>query len=130
MTKRLYNFFPSGGSDPAINPNFLPVLKARCPPNGDVNARLPIDQGSELTFDLHIMQNIINGFAVLESDARLRDDVTTRTIMDSYLGFFNNPAFNRPFFQVDFVESMVKMGQIGVKTGFQGEVRRTCSRFN
>ncbi|PON50060.1 Peroxidase [Trema orientale] len=131
MTKRLYNFFPgSGGSDPAINPNFLLVLKARCPKNGDVNLRLPIDQGSEQTFDIHIMQNIVNGFAVLESDARLRDDVTTRSIMDSYLGFFSNPAFNRPFFQADFVESMVKMGQIGVKTGFQGEIRRTCSRFN
>ncbi|XP_060973362.1 peroxidase 43 isoform X1 [Cannabis sativa] len=131
MTKRLYNFFPrGGGSDPAINPSFLPVLRARCPLNGDVNARLPIDQGSEQTFDIHIMQNIMNGFAVLESDARLRDDVTTRTVMDSYLGLFNNPLFNRPFFQSDFADSMVKMGQIGVKTGFQGEIRRTCSRFN
>ncbi|EXB97283.1 Peroxidase 43 [Morus notabilis] len=125
---RLYNFFPGGGSDPAISPNFLPLLKARCPPNGDVNVRLPIDQGSERTFDSHILQNIRSGFAVLESDAKLREDVETRSIIDSYFGFFN-PMFG-PFFQPDFVASMVKMGQIGVKTGFQGEIRRTCSLFN
>lgn len=125
---RLYNFFPGGGSDPSINPNFLPQLEARCPPNGDVNIRLPIDQGSERVFDKNILQNIRNGFAVLKSDAKLGEDPTTRSIIDSYFGFFN-PIFG-PFFRPDFVESMVKMGQIGVKTGFQGEIRRTCSGFN
>ncbi|TYG76066.1 hypothetical protein ES288_D03G083400v1, partial [Gossypium darwinii] len=37
MQKRLYNLTPGGGSDPAINPGFLPQLKDKCPFNGDVD---------------------------------------------------------------------------------------------
>lgn len=128
MTKRLYNFFPGGGSDPGINPSFLPELKATCTLNGDVNVRLPIDRGSERKFDKQILQNIRNGFAVLESDAKLNDDLITRTIIDSYLGFLS-PIFG-PSFENDFVQSIVKMGQIGVKTRGQGEIRRVCAAFN
>ncbi|MBA0786886.1 hypothetical protein Gotri_025889 [Gossypium trilobum] len=43
MQKRLYNLTPGGGSDPAINPGFLPQLKDKCPFNGDVNVRIPLD---------------------------------------------------------------------------------------
>ncbi|XP_040874190.1 peroxidase 43 isoform X1 [Glycine max] len=129
MTRRLYNFFPSGeGSDPAISQNFLPQLKARCPKNGDVNVRLAIDAWSEQKFDINILKNIREGFAVLESDARLNDDIATKNIIDSYFSPFS-PMFG-PSFEADFVESIVKMGQIGVKTGFLGEVRRVCSAFN
>ncbi|XVE48692.1 hypothetical protein DITRI_Ditri01bG0022700 [Diplodiscus trichospermus] len=125
MTKRLYNFSPGRGSDPAINPEFLPQLQSTCPQNGDVNVRLAIDQGSEETFDKQIFDNIRNGFAVLESDARLYDDETTRLVVDSY----SNPTFGSSF-EADFVESIENMGQIGVKTGSEGEIRRVCSAFN
>ncbi|KAK7302489.1 hypothetical protein RJT34_13379 [Clitoria ternatea] len=125
MKKRLYNFFPGGGSDPSINPNFLPLLKARCPEDGDVNARLPIDEGSERRFDKNILNNIRHGFAVLQSDASLNDDFLTKTVMDSY--FFPMNPFS---FEADFVDSIVKMGKIGVKTGSLGEIRRVCSAFN
>ncbi|KAJ4826172.1 Peroxidase 43 [Turnera subulata] len=124
MTKRLYNFFPSGGTDPGINPSLLPQLQATCPQNGDVNVRVPIDIGSEREFDSHILQNIRNGFAVLESDARLNDDEATRSVIDSYFGLLS-PLFG-PSFEADFVASMLKMGQIGV----QGEIRRSCLAFN
>ncbi|KAK9214615.1 hypothetical protein WN944_006608 [Citrus x changshan-huyou] len=120
MTKRLYNFFPGGGSDPGINPSFLVELKATCPQNGDVNVRLPIDRGSERVFDKQILQNIKDGFAVLESDSRLNDDIITNAIIDSYLGILS-PIFG-PSFEADFVESIVKMGHIGVKTGQQGAI--------
>ncbi|XP_020221464.1 peroxidase 43 [Cajanus cajan] len=129
MTRRLYNFFPGGGgSDPAISPNFLPKLKARCPVNGDVNVRLAMDEGSEHKFDVNILKNIREGFAVLESDARLNDDIATKNVIDSYFSPFG-PLFE-PSFEADFVESVVNMGQIGVKTGFLGEIRRVCSAFN
>ncbi|CAL0309525.1 unnamed protein product [Lupinus luteus] len=127
MTKRLYHFFPSGsGTDPAINPTFLPQLKARCPKDGDINVRIAMDEGSENKFDKHILNNIRQGFAVLESDARLNDDIVTKSVIDSY---FNSPFFG-PSFEADFVESIVRMGQIGVKTGFHGEIRHKCSKFN
>ncbi|KAK7328209.1 hypothetical protein VNO77_22311 [Canavalia gladiata] len=130
MKKRLYNFLPGGGgSDPAISPKFLPQLKERCPENGDVNVRLGIDEGSEQRFDINILKNIREGFAVLESDARLNDDMMTKTVIDSYFTPFAL-LFGPSSFEADFVDSVVRMGQIGVKTGFVGEIRRMCSAFN
>lgn len=126
---RLYNSPPRGGPDPSINPDFLPELVETCPPNGDINFRLPIDHNSGDTFDIQILENIRRGFAVLQSDAKLMDDPVTKRIMDSYFVFVNQSV--RPSFEADFVKSMVKMGRIGVKTGpKRGEIRRVCNRFN
>nr|XP_033516556.1 peroxidase 43-like isoform X2 [Nicotiana tomentosiformis] len=127
MTKRLYNFFPGGGSDPSINPSLLPELMTTCPQNGNVNVRLPIDQGSSDAFDNQILQNIRNGFAVLQSDASLYEDVVTRSVVDSYFGMFS--PFLGISFEADFANAMVKMGRINVLTGFQGTIRRVCSAF-
>ncbi|KAF7803686.1 peroxidase 43 [Senna tora] len=124
MTRRLYNFVPGGGTDPSIRPDFLPSLTNRCPENGDVNVRLAMDVGSEQKFDINILRNIREGLAVLESDARLSDDMFTKNVIDSYFSDFG------PSFESDFVDSIIKMGQIGVKTGLSGEIRRTCSSFN
>ncbi|KAK3222508.1 hypothetical protein Dsin_009533 [Dipteronia sinensis] len=66
--------------------------------------------------------------AVLESDSKLNDDIVTKSVIESYVGFLN-PILG-PSFEADFVESIVKMGQIGVKTGLQGEIRRVCAAFN
>ncbi|KDP43058.1 hypothetical protein JCGZ_25244 [Jatropha curcas] len=124
MPKRLYNYSGNGDSDPAINPQFLPHLMAQCPLNGDVNVRLPLDWSSESTFDDHIFHNIRNGFAVVASDAQLYDDDTTRQILDSYV------AVSTSSFKADFAEAMVKLGNIGVKTGLKGEIRRVCNVVN
>ncbi|MCE3214702.1 Peroxidase 43 [Datura stramonium] len=127
MIKRLYNFSPNGGSDPSINPNFLPELKSTCPQNGDVNVRLSMDRGSGEAFDSQILQNIRSGFAVLQSDANLYRDETTRRVVDSYFGVLS--PFWGTSFESDFANAMVKMGRIGVRTGSQGTIRRVCSAF-
>ncbi|KAK4438225.1 Peroxidase 43 [Sesamum alatum] len=124
MTQRLYQFPASGGSDPSINPVFLPELKSTCPKDGDANVRLAMDRGSEQTFDNQILKNIRSGFAVLQSDASLYQDKATKSVIDSYLGR------RSPSFQADFAASMVKMGRIGVLTGSRGTIRRVCSSPN
>ncbi|KAL5096397.1 hypothetical protein RYX36_000724 [Vicia faba] len=129
MKKRLYNFSPSGGgSDPAISPDFLPELKAKCPRTGHENDRLAMDITTETTFDDNILKNIRKGFAVLESDARLNDDAETKAVIESYLAPFA-PKLG-PHFGFDFTQSIVKMGQIGVKTGSEGNIRRVCSKIH
>ncbi|KAK6939986.1 hem peroxidase [Dillenia turbinata] len=127
MQRRLYKFTPHGGSDPSINPALLPRLKSMCPKGGN-SERLPLDVGSKLIFDDHILHNIKNGFGVIESDARLGHDIVTKRIVDAYVGtarLGHNALFNR-----DFAAAMVKMGHIGVKTGSDGEIRRVCNAFN
>ncbi|KAJ8618852.1 hypothetical protein MRB53_015038 [Persea americana] len=128
LERRLYDFLPGGGSDPTINPQLLPELKSQCPQNGDVNVRLGLDRGSDQKFDVQILRNIRDGFGVLESDAKLYTDESTRQIIDSYSGSLS--ATFGPFFERDFIDSIVRMGQIGVKTGLNGEIRRVCSAFN
>ncbi|XP_024004734.1 peroxidase 43 [Eutrema salsugineum] len=128
MTKRLYEFLPGGQPDPTINPVFLPELTTRCPQNGDINTRVPMDRFSERIFDKQILQNIKDGFAVLQTDAGLYEDAMTRRVVDSYIGLLN-PLLG-PSFESDFVKAIVKMGKIHVKTGSKGEVRRVCSAFN
>ncbi|KAK4801599.1 hypothetical protein SAY86_022086 [Trapa natans] len=134
MGERLYNFRSTGGSDPAINPNFLPNLTATCPNGGDVNKRLPLDPMTEFTFDAQIFRNIKDGFAVISSDARLYDDAGTRSVVDFYVGGDDigtgSGRTSSSLFGRDFAKAMVKMGQIGVKTGWEGEIRRVCKSFN
>lgn len=125
LGNRLYNFNgKSQQSDPSININFVQNLKQKCPKGGDVNARLPMDEKSELVFDDNILRNIKNGFAVIASDARLNDDMATKQVIDAYVA----PS-NSSFFQ-DFALAMVKLGRLGVKTGTKGEIRKKCSAFN
>ncbi|CAI9103959.1 OLC1v1002558C1 [Oldenlandia corymbosa var. corymbosa] len=128
MTNRLYKFTPNGGSDPSINPQILPELTKTCPNGGDVDTRLPMDRGSEDTFDNHILDNIRSGAAVLRSDAQLYQDASTRAVVDSYFSLFA-PMFG-PSFEDDFANAMVKLGRIGVKTGSQGTIRRVCANFD
>ncbi|XWS23611.1 hypothetical protein CRYUN_Cryun28dG0029700 [Craigia yunnanensis] len=128
MQHRLYNFTAGGGSDPAINPRFLPQLKAKCPLNGDVNVRIPLDWSTQNVFDVQILRNIRDGNAVIASDARLYDDKNTRQILDSYISSDNSETITS--FNEDFAKAMVKMGNIGVKTGSQGEIRRVCNAVN
>ncbi|ERN19914.1 hypothetical protein AMTRI_Chr11g157450 [Amborella trichopoda] len=125
LENRLYNFPPRGGADPSINPRFLPELQGICPKNGDVNVRLGLDRGSQFAFDKNFLDNVRQGFAVLQTDAELYQDVSTKAIVDSYFGFLS--GLLGPNFNGDFVKSMVKMGQIGVKTGTDGVIRKNCS---
>lgn len=65
---------------------------------------------------------------MLRSDAALYEDVSTRAVVDSYFG--PTGPFLGPSFEADFAESMFRMGRIGVLTGVQGTIRRTCAAFN
>jgi peroxidase len=86
-----------------------------------VNARLPLDRGSEASFHGSILLNIRAGRGVIASDAALAGSNATRGIVDAYLG----AAARR--FRGDFADAIVR---IGVLVGDDGEVREVCSAFN
>nr|ACS49652.1 peroxidase [Oryza ridleyi] len=130
LQDRLYNFpLPSGrkGADPTIPESFLSELQSRCAP-GDFNTRLPLDRGSEGEFDISILRNIRNGFAVIASDAALYNATATVGVVDAYSSMLS--TLFGPYFREDFADAMVKMGSIGVLTDRAGEVRKVCSKFN
>ncbi|XP_030510029.1 peroxidase N1 [Cannabis sativa] len=125
---RLYNFTTTGnGADPTINPSFLPQLRALCPDNGDGAKRVDMDTGSAANFDATFFRNLRNGRGVVESDQKLWTDPSTKPFVQRFLGERGLRSLN---FNVEFGKSMVKMSNIGVKTGSDGEIRRLCTAFN
>ncbi|KAI4342277.1 hypothetical protein MLD38_026919 [Melastoma candidum] len=128
ITSRLYSFNgTSGSSDPAISPSFLPTLKALCPQNGDGTKRIDLDNGSGNTFDTSFFSNIRNGRGILDTDEKLWTDASTQPFVQQFLGLRGAAGLS---FNVEFGRSMVKMGNIGVKTGVNGEIRKVCTAFN
>uniref|UniRef100_A0A6N2KGR2 Peroxidase n=1 Tax=Salix viminalis TaxID=40686 RepID=A0A6N2KGR2_SALVM len=106
---------------PSINPAFVSQLQTLCPQNGDGSRRIALDTGSQNRFDSSFFANLRSGRGILESDQKLWTDATTRTFVQRLAGFTFGPQFGR---------SMVKMSNIGVKTGTNGEIRRVCSAIN
>ncbi|KAI7739701.1 hypothetical protein M8C21_019649 [Ambrosia artemisiifolia] len=125
---RLYNFNNTKKPDPDINPSFLPKLRSLCPENG-VNAlrRVALDTGSVNSFGSSFYDNLKKGRGVIESDAKLWSDPTTQVFVKQFLGLRGLHGLK---FDVEFGRAMVKMGNIGVKTGTQGEIRRVCAAIN
>ncbi|KAI7739706.1 hypothetical protein M8C21_019654, partial [Ambrosia artemisiifolia] len=121
---RLYNFNNTNGPDPEINPTFLPQLRALCPNGGDALRRVALDTGSANSFGNSFYENLRNGRGVIESDAKLWSDRRTRRFVQRYLGGGRQTGSR---FNAEFGRAMVKMGNIEVKTGTQGEIRRVCT---
>ncbi|KAK4254285.1 hypothetical protein QN277_009688 [Acacia crassicarpa] len=122
FSDRLYNFNGNGGPDPTINPSFLPQLRALCPQNGDGSNRVALDFGSQNQFDTSYFSNLGKGQGILQSDQVLWSDASTKPFVQRYLG--------GNIFNVEFGKAMVKMSNIEVKTGKNGEIRKKCSAVN
>ncbi|NP_001312671.1 peroxidase N1-like precursor [Nicotiana tabacum] len=124
---RLFNFNSTGGPDPSIDATFLPQLQALCPQNGDAARRVALDTGSANNFDTSYFSNLRNGRGVLESDQKLWTDASTKVFVQRFLGIRGLLGLT---FGVEFGRSMVKMSNIEVKTGTNGEIRKVCSAIN
>ncbi|KAI3715792.1 hypothetical protein L6452_22779 [Arctium lappa] len=124
---RLYNFNNTNQPDPDINQAFLPQLRALCPNGGDGLRRVALDTGSNDSFDNSYYENLKNERGVLESDAMLWKDQRTHKFVKVFLGTGEKPRLR---FNKEFGRAMVKMGNIEVKTGSHGEIRKLCGRTN
>ncbi|KAL6329797.1 hypothetical protein AAG906_037504 [Vitis piasezkii] len=111
---RGYNFSntSANGADPSMDAAFVSQLQKMCPANRDGSKRIALDTGSSDRFDGSFFTNLRNGRGILESDQKLRTDASTRAYVQRFLGLRGELNFN-----------MVKMSNVGVKTGTEGEIR-------
>ncbi|XP_020222940.1 cationic peroxidase 2 [Cajanus cajan] len=118
FSDRLYS---PNGTDPSIDPSFVPFLRQICPQNQPTK-RVALDTGSQFRFDTSYFANLKRRHGILRSDQVLWTDASTRPFVIKYLatGLFNQ----------EFAKSMIKMGNIGVKTDADGEIRTKCSAVN
>ncbi|KAI3919866.1 hypothetical protein MKW98_001122 [Papaver atlanticum] len=108
--------------DPTMDQTFFRNLRLTCPANSTINTTV-LDIRSPNVFDNKYYVDLMNRQGLFTSDQDLYTDSRTRPIVTSY-------AINQTLFFERFVFSMIKMGQLNVLTGSQGEIRANCSVRN
>lgn len=124
---RLYRYGGrAGATDPGMDPGYAFVYKNYvCPnvPSSDNNAVFLDDQWSALKLDNHYYRNLQQRRGVLACDQNLYRDGSTRWIVDLL-------AKDSGLFTSLFPKALVKLSEVNVLTGTQGEIRKVCNRFN
>ncbi|KAL9225602.1 hypothetical protein vseg_001507 [Gypsophila vaccaria] len=117
FTNRLY---PNQDTD--MDQTFAKNLKLTCPASNTTNTT-NLDLRTPNKFDNKYYVDLMNRQGLFTSDQTLYTDTRTRGIVESF-------AVNQTLFFEKFVIAMLKMGQLGVLTGGQGEIRANCSARN
>ncbi|CAN1235193.1 Peroxidase 12 [Linum perenne] len=116
FTDRLY---PSQTMDKTFANN----LKSTCPQSATTDNTVNQDVRSPNVFDNKYYVDLMNRQGLFTSDQDLYTDSRTRGIVTGF-------AVNQSLFFEKFAVAMVKMGQISLLTGAQGEIRADCSLTN
>ncbi|KAL1320588.1 hypothetical protein HN51_065263 [Arachis hypogaea] len=125
FSSRLYNFSNTGNPDPTLNTTYLQTLRSICPNGGPGNTLTNLDLTTPDTFDNKYFSNLQSLNGLLQSDQELFSTVGAST-----LSIVNSFSSNQTLFFEAFKASMIKMGNIGVLTGSQGEIRKQCNFVN
>ncbi|CAN6311840.1 unnamed protein product [Urochloa humidicola] len=124
---RLYGYGGRpGATDPGMDPAYASVYKKSvCPnvPSSDNNVVFLDDQWSALKVDNHYYKNLQLRRGVLPCDQNLYNDGSTRWIVDLL-------AKDNGLFASLFPQALIKLSEVNVLTGTQGEIRKVCNRFN
>lgn len=117
FTARLYP------QDSSMDQTFAKDLKNTCPQNATVDGTTVQDIRTPDVFDNKYYVDLMNRQGLFTSDQDLYTDSRTRSIVTSF-------ALNQTLFFEKFVIAMLKMGQMDVVTGTNGEIRANCSVRN
>ncbi|CAI0405128.1 unnamed protein product [Linum tenue] len=111
-------------NDSDIDPSFAESLQQICPRSGSDGVLAPLDLKTPTHFDNCYYRNLLRKQGLLHSDQELfSGNSEADSIVRTYV---NQPSV---FFK-DFVQGMIKMGNIKLLTGSQGEVRTDCRKVN
>ncbi|KAF9602896.1 hypothetical protein IFM89_032636 [Coptis chinensis] len=113
--------FPN--QDSTMDQTLARNLKRVCPTATSTEGTAVQDIRTPDLFDNKYYVNLMNRQGLFTSDQDLYTDKTTRPIVQSF-------AVNQSLFFEKYVFSMIKLSQMNVLTGRQGEIRANCSRQN
>ena len=114
-----------GDTDPALDATYAGDLKKACPPAAGITGTVvPMDVFSLAKFDEKYFTTVLQNKGLFQSAAALLKDTYTKTYFE-FQSKTGGANFNK-----DFAESMIKLSNVGVLTGDQGEVRMTCNAVN
>ncbi|KAJ0028627.1 hypothetical protein Pint_35015 [Pistacia integerrima] len=124
----LINNFKNQGLDERIHDetniddDFAEDLQENCPRTGGDGNLSPLDP-TPARFDTGYFSNLLEEKGLLKSDQALLTGGSTDELVKTY-------SQNLDAFSADFANSMIKMGNIKVLTGNQGQIRSNCRRVN
>ena len=104
--------------DPTLDQSFASTLYVICPLGNDTVNTTNLDVITPNVFDNNYYVDLQNNETLFTSDQSLDTDSTdTEDIVDSF-------ASNQTVFFTNFILGMLKMGQLDVLTGSEGEIRK------
>ncbi|XP_062083188.1 peroxidase 59 [Humulus lupulus] len=128
FNNRLFDFNETGSPDQTLETNMLSDLQTLCPSSGgDGNKTTALDRNSTDLFDNHYFKNLVAGKGLLSSDQILFTGDAAANATKSLVESYSN---NQTLFLVDFVKSMIKMGNISPPNGSASEIRKNCRVVN
>ncbi|KEH38295.1 peroxidase family protein [Medicago truncatula] len=151
IQQRLYDFQGTGQPDPSIPLDFLSQMRQNCPDNNKNNVSsngmfstftvskpmnvhhsnnkgmsykqaLSSAVSSGASFDTHYYQRLLRGRGLLFADQQLMAEEKTAKLVSAYA------SDDGSTFRMDFARVMMKLSNLDVLTGNQGQVRLNCSR--
>ncbi|XP_011622164.1 peroxidase P7-like, partial [Amborella trichopoda] len=108
-----------------IHPLYAAFRQRSCPQSGGDDSLAALDTLSSNRFDNSFFGELVNNRGLLHSDQELFNG--SRGPTDSLVWQYSRDW--RAFFS-DFSDSMMRLGNLGVLTGSQGEVRVNCRKPN
>lgn len=136
---RLHNFHGTGRPDPTIPADFLDEMSFICSNNGStspnrapspVRSRSLVESAvgsssvsSGSVFGKYYYDSVLRGRGLLFADQQLMAHDETADLVRAYA------SDDGTTFRIDFARAMVKMSNLGVLTGSQGQIRINCSRL-
>ncbi|MCO5602277.1 hypothetical protein L7F22_056406 [Adiantum nelumboides] len=108
--------------DPNLDAEYASTLTTICPTINSTNST-NMDTFSPNRFDNKYYMGLLKGYGLFTSDSSLVLDERTNATVQSFY------SSNVIFFE-QFGLSMIKMGQLDVLTGTEGEIRTNCSAIN
>ena len=114
-----------GDTDPTLNTSYLETLRQICPQGGNASFLTDLDPTTPDAFDNNYFTNLQVQRGLLRSDQQLFSTEGADTIE-----IVNRFGTNQTAFFESFKASMVRMGNISVLTGTDGEIRSNCRAVN
>ncbi|XP_012569207.1 peroxidase 44-like [Cicer arietinum] len=105
----------------SMEPSFRNKLVGLCNMQG--NPKVFLDQNTYLVFDNQLYNQIFLERGVLAFDQQFASDSVTKEVVMRF-------TRNEESFMERFVDAMVKMRNIGVLLGNEGDIRKNCRVFN